>query len=408
MKPALLVLSLTLLAVGCGPAPEAPESRETSASPAKTERRILQPEAFPAGAPYSPGVLADQTLYIAGQIGVDLETGKQPESIEDQTRAAMTRVGAVLESAGLTFSHLVSCHVQLADMDDYQAMNAVYASFYEEGKYPARTTLEMPSLVGGAEIEISCIAYADRANIKVVRPDPAVIPAAMGPYSPAVMAGDTLYLSGQGGRDPKTGNLPAAAEPQAALTLQTINEILKAGGMTYENVVTANVYYPNTADLAEIDKPMAASFAAGAAPARTAVQLSRLPGDIRVEITFQAAADRYSITRLFMPGEEPGSLTTPAVLAGDTLYVPAVSAADAGADFDAQFNAVLERIQARLSLADMTLANAVNANVYLSDVSDFDAMNKIFRERFPQSPPARTTVGVSGDAKIAVAVIAVR
>ena len=394
-----------LLGFGCGPAPETAEEPPERVA---TERRIIQPESFSPGAPFSPGVLAGDTLYIAGQVGRDPASGEQPESIEEQTRIAMTRVGAVLEAAGLTYSHLVSCHVQLTDMDDYQAMNGVYGGFYEEGKYPARTTLEMADLVGGAEIEISCIGYADDSQIRIVRPDPAVIPPALGPYSPAVMAGDTLYLSGMGGRDPKTGNLPEEAESQAALALQTINEILKAAELTYENVVTANVYYPAASDLAAIEKPMAAAFAAGAAPARTAVELARLPGDIKVEITFQAAADRYSVTRLFMPGAEPGPLTTPAVLAGDTLYLGAVAAPDAGDAVEAQFRAVIERLQARLALADMTLANAVNANVYLTDVADFDAMNAVFREFFPENPPARTTVGVNGDAKIAVALTAVR
>ncbi len=396
-----------LLAFGCGSAPEseapaAPEGR------VEMERRIIQPEGFAAGSPFSPGVMAGETLYIAGQVGRDPATGEHPESIADQTRNAMNGVGAVLEAAGLTFSHLVSCHVQLTDMDDYTAMNEVYGGFYEEGKYPARTTLEMAGLVGGAEIEVSCIAYADAENIRIVRPDPAVIPPAMGPYSPAVMAGGTLYLSGTGGRDPKTGNLPEAAESQAALALQSINEILKAAELTYESVVTANVYYPAASDLPAIDKPLGAAFGAGAAPTRTAVELSGLPGDIKVEITFQAAADRYSITRLFMPGVEPGSLTTPAVLAGDTAYLGAVSARDAGNSVEAQFRAVIERLQARLALADMTLANVVNANVYLTDVGDFDAMNAVFREFFPANPPARTTVGVNGDAKVALALVAVR
>ena len=194
------------IAAACGSAPESPEAQ---APRVQVERRFLQPQNFNTGLPFTPGVMAGQTLYIAGQVGVDPETGEQPESIEDQTRAAMENVGAVLESAGLTFSHLVSCHVQLTDMDDYQAMNAVYGSFYEEGKYPARTTLEMAALVGGAEIEISCIAYADAAGIRIVRPDPSLIPSPRGPYSPAVMAGGMLYLSGQGGRGPALGQKEA-------------------------------------------------------------------------------------------------------------------------------------------------------------------------------------------------------
>ena len=80
-------------------------------------------------------------------------------------------------------------------------MNKVYRSYFEAGPYPARTTLEMPGLPGGAEIEVSCTAYADRSRIRVVTPRDRSAPVTKNPLSQAVWAGDRLYLAGRGGRD---------------------------------------------------------------------------------------------------------------------------------------------------------------------------------------------------------------
>ncbi len=69
----------------------------------------------------------------------------------------MKRIGILLEKYGMDYRHLVKCTVFLADISDYQAVNKVYASFFEE-KYPAREAIEVANLPLGASIEISAIA----------------------------------------------------------------------------------------------------------------------------------------------------------------------------------------------------------------------------------------------------------
>ena len=108
--------------------------------------------------------------------------------MDAQARQAMDGVGAVLKAAGLGYQHLVKCHVYLANMDDYAAMNAVYGSYFTD-RVPARTTVQAAALPAGAGIQIACIGYADLAGISVVRPPPGSLPAPLGPYSPAVWAG---------------------------------------------------------------------------------------------------------------------------------------------------------------------------------------------------------------------------
>src|SRR5688572_8078402 len=75
----------------------------------KVDRKFIRPKAFKAGIPYSPGVLAGKTLYIAGQIDKDPQTGEQPKVIAEQTRMAMTNVGHVLREAGMDYGNVVSC-----------------------------------------------------------------------------------------------------------------------------------------------------------------------------------------------------------------------------------------------------------------------------------------------------------
>jgi len=110
-------------------------------------------------APYSPAVMtASGMLFISGQIPIDPETGKLHEGdVQKETKIVMKRIGILLEKYDMDYNHLVKCTVFLADISDYQAVNKVYASFFEE-KYPAREAIEVANLPLGASLEISAIA----------------------------------------------------------------------------------------------------------------------------------------------------------------------------------------------------------------------------------------------------------
>ena len=127
-------------------------------------------------------------------------------------------MGYVLNEAGMAYRNVVTCHTYLADMGNYQTMNKVYGSYFEAGSYPARTTLEMPGLPGGAEIEVSCIAYADRSRIRVVTPRDRSAPVTKNPLSQAAWAGARLYLAGRGGwRDDGSFDDTVEAQTQRAM-----------------------------------------------------------------------------------------------------------------------------------------------------------------------------------------------
>jgi 2-iminobutanoate/2-iminopropanoate deaminase len=120
-------------------------------------KKEIRPKEFPSGRPFSPGILAGDTLYIAGQTGNDLKTGRIPENFEAEVRQTLDNAGLVLKEAGMTFDNAVAVQVYLTDMTLFPRMNAIYTVYFKEPR-PARTTVGVAKLVGDARIEITVTA----------------------------------------------------------------------------------------------------------------------------------------------------------------------------------------------------------------------------------------------------------
>lgn len=114
----------------------------------------MAPEAL---GPYSQAVEANGMLFISGQVPVNPETKKIPEGIKEQTRQVMENIGALLKEAGYAFDDVVKSTCLLSDMNNFAAMNAVYAEYYPENP-PARAAYGVVKLPLGALIEIETIA----------------------------------------------------------------------------------------------------------------------------------------------------------------------------------------------------------------------------------------------------------
>ncbi|MBZ5592974.1 MAG: RidA family protein [Acidobacteriia bacterium] len=128
-----------------------------AASLAAADKKVIQPKEFPTGRPFSPGILVDGTLYVAGQTGSDLKTGKLPEEFEAEVKQALDNIGLVLKEAGKGFGDAVAVQVYLTDMELFPRMNAIYTTYFKEPR-PARTTVGVAKLVGTARIEITVTA----------------------------------------------------------------------------------------------------------------------------------------------------------------------------------------------------------------------------------------------------------
>ena len=108
--------------------------------------------------PYSQGISAREYAFISGQLPIDPATGAFPEGIQAQTRQSLTNVKAILEAAGSSMDKVVKTTVFLSDMNNFGAMNEVYATFFTEGSYPARSAVEVARLPKDALVEIEVTA----------------------------------------------------------------------------------------------------------------------------------------------------------------------------------------------------------------------------------------------------------
>lgn len=107
--------------------------------------------------PYSQAIDTGSMLYASGQIPINPATGEIPEGIKAQTAQSLENVKAILAAAGLTTANVVKTTVFLADMNDFAAMNEVYASVFE-APYPARSAVAVRTLPKNVLVEIEIIA----------------------------------------------------------------------------------------------------------------------------------------------------------------------------------------------------------------------------------------------------------
>ena len=111
------------------------------------------------GAPYNQAIRVGDLVFVAGQLGVSLETGSLGAGITEQTEQIMANLGAILEAAGSGLDKLVKTTVFLMDLGDFPSMNEVYARHVGD-RPPARSTVEIAGLPSGALVEIEAIAHA--------------------------------------------------------------------------------------------------------------------------------------------------------------------------------------------------------------------------------------------------------
>lgn len=111
------------------------------------------------GAPYNQAIRVGDLVFVAGQLGISLETGELAgETVQEQTEQIMTNLGAILEAAGSGLDRLVKTTVFLLDLADFAGMNEVYA-LHVGDEPPARSTIGIAQLPSGARVEIEAVAH---------------------------------------------------------------------------------------------------------------------------------------------------------------------------------------------------------------------------------------------------------
>jgi len=351
--------------------------------------KIIQPPGSAAGdAAYSPALLASGTLYLSGQ------GGSAAKDFADQMGQAMGNVQTVLHSAGMNFGNVVWMNIYLTDPHDLAAMDDVYWKMIGSSP-PARTVLTVAALPQGEKVEINCIAVADAGQRKAIWPGGWPRGPRMDP--PAILAGEILYLSAQGGEEPLTGKLQSDFSAETKQALENVSTVLKAAQMSMKNVLWVNPYMSVGGQYDVMGKVYKTYFEFGNTPGRGTIQVVGLPKGEHMVFSCIAGAD-LSKRKAVRPRNMPPSPTaSPGILYGDTLYLSAKDGFIPGQGmvtplFDLQLRQSMRNLLDGLEEVDMDFSNVVFSTVYLREIKDDTQMNPLYGKFFKPPYPARTTL----------------
>jgi len=343
--------------------------------------------------PYSPGIAVGEYIYVSGQ-GARRADGSMPETFAEQVKQMLENVRAVVEADGLTMEHIVYTQVYLEDIGKFEQMNGIYAQYFPKAP-PARATLGVAKLPG-TPVEMNAVAVRDLAAKKpvlVAGYDPRE------PVSPGMLTHDRLFVSAMRGRDLHTGAVPADAAAQVDAALDGVKAVVEAAGLSLSHMVFVNPYLTTQIPTRVMNKLYASRFEFGNTPARATIEVSSLPEGAHIEYTGVAVRDLSRRRAVRPKNMRPSPTASPCVFAGDTLYcsakdafIPGPNAGVYATTIEHQVRQSVRNLLDNLEEADMDLGDVVAANVYLDDMSDFQAMNKIYAKYFKAPFPARTTV----------------
>jgi reactive intermediate/imine deaminase len=235
-----------------------------------------------------------------------------------------------------------------------------------------------------------CAVAADKRVIT-----PAGAPPPVGPYSPGILAGDYLYVSGQGAAG-KDGAFPSAAEDQVLQCLNNVKSIVEGAGLTMDHVVYAQVYLKNISAYDAMDRAWRKVFTK-VPPARAVLGVQKMPTDTPVEITVVAFRDLSRRQAITPAGHTASSPVSPGIMAGDRLYLSGSFGGPAKSqDPAAQVQLALDGMAATLKAAGMDFRHVVFVNPYLTDQMPMDVMNDIYAKHFEfGNTPGRATIRVA-------------
>jgi len=256
--------------LGVARVPESPIQISAVAVRSLVDKRPVYPPNYKSNDPAPPGMLTHDRLFVSSMPGGDSMSGKAPDDAAAQVDLALDRVESVLKAAGLELRNMVFVNPYLTAEFPLRVMNEHYARRFEFGNTPARATIEVSSLPGGAHIEYTGVAVRDLTQRKAVRPkNMPPSPTA----SPCVFAGDTLYCSAKDGfiPGPHGGIYATSTQHQLRQTMRNQLDNLEEAEMNFTQVVATNVYLDDLSDLRVFDDVYGQYFGS-VPPARTAIQ----------------------------------------------------------------------------------------------------------------------------------------
>ena len=381
---------------------------------------------------YTPAVRAGNLVFAAGQLASDFTQGVAQEAridpafpyygsaIKKQTRYVLENLAQTFKAAGTSLDHVVKAQVFHTDLMNFSGFDEVWKEFFPTP--PPRTTIGTSGLlVPGCLVEIDLTATMPTAASRVSLSD---APRPLANYSEAVVVGDLVFAAGQLASDFKTG-VPreARVDPafpyygsdikrQTRYILENMTRTFTAAGTSLEHVVKAQVFMTDLRNFAAFDEVWKEFFATP--PPRTTVGTTGLlVKDTLVEIDLIAALpsarpQAIAVTDIprplahYTPATRVGGLVFAAgQIASDyTTGVPAAARRDPafpfyGSDIKRQTRYVLENLARTFKAAGTSMDQVVKAQVFHTDLANFDGFDEVWQEFFP-TPPPRSTVGTTG------------
>ena len=388
---------------------------------------------------YTQGARVGDLVFLAGQIASDYKTGVPTElsrapgypfygsDIKAQTAYVLENLKANLEDAGTSLDRVVKAQVFILDCALFSEFDEIWKEYFPVA--PPRTTVQTgPNglLVPGTLVEIDLIAVAGDAEVpEAITGSGVKVPIAN--YTPAVRAGEFIFLAGQlatdfgeGGIAPDARVDPAfpyyasAIERETRFTLNNLKALLEDAGSDLDHVIKAQVFMKDLNDFWNFDGVWREYFSSP--PPRTTLQVGDvLIGDALIEIDL-IAVRKGGITPVVVTTDKaprPKANYNQAVVAGDLVFIAGQLASDFktgvppeatvdpnfrfyGSEIESQTEFIMKNIQTVLEEAGSSLDQTVKAQVFLTDINDFHGYDKIWRQWF-DVPPPRTTIELAGD-----------
>ena len=351
----------------------------------------------------TPQLVIAQDTHISyfPEVVVTEEQGKKLLTIEEQATAVLEKLGVDLRSKGLDYSDVVVSNVFLKDARDFQAMNMIYRTYFEE-KAPTRATVEVDLLDPDALVQISAVAA--QGSKKIIVPTDLKSPEL--PYSWGISVGNTLFISGATSRSPETYQpVPGDVGTQTRRVLGNIGLILKEAEMDFSDLVSCKVFLDDTRDFQAMNAAYIDFMPVDDPPARATVRAGLVNKVFSSEIQCIAekSAQRKMVSPTVPTRRRPFS---PAIESGGRLYVAGIVVG--AEDAVAETHAVMERIESILEAGSRDLDSIENMWIYLTDIRDASNVMEVVHEILGSDIPKPTIIGapLMGRAKVEIQVTA--
>ena len=384
---------------------------------------------------YSEATRAGGLVFAAGQLASDFKTGVPAQAhrhpsfpfygsdIKLQTRYVLENLKKTFAAAGSSLDHVFKAQVFLADLANFYAFDEVWKEYFNTP--PARTTVGTTGLlVKDTLVEIDLIGLLPGKGIKkeVIRSS---APRPLAHYNEGFRVGDFVFAAGQIASDYKTGvptnamraaNFPfygSDIKLQTRYILENLKQTFAAAGSSLENVFKAQVFLTDLANFHAFDEVWKVYFKTP--PARTTIGTTGLlVRDTLVEIDLIGCVPGRKTRCNAVKSDAPQPLAnyTEAFVVNGYVFAAGQLASDFktgvpdharrhssfpyyGSDIKLQTRFVLENLKKTFAAAGSSLERAVKAQVFLTDLNNFNAFDEVWKEYF-RVPPPRTTIGTTG------------